>query len=196
MLSRRFSRPSAARLASAGLLLSAIGGAGACEEPASSVVNDVGLAEPCEAVARWSASAADREIALLDAVNRARAVGGTCGETRMLPSGPLALRPELRCAARIHAEDLADTDRSGHDGSDGSRSTGRTTEAGYTGVPRHEVIARDQASASAALAAWLDSENHCLAVLDERLDEAGVGVSDAPPDPQTAWVLLTGESRT
>ena len=155
------------------------------------VQDDVGLAAYCEPVSRWPRAASEDELALLDAINRRRSRGDQCGETAYPPVPRLDSSPELRCAARRHAEDQAGLVEIGHLGTDGSEALERVSLAGYSGRPRGELLAARMDSPEEVVAAWMESEAHCEHLMDRALTDAGVG--RASFQGEFAWVLNTGE---
>ena len=118
--------------------------------------SDVGEAPYCESVAVRPSLSIELEDELVQAIDRARFEGHPCpaeeaeeGDTgtggESPPAGgapvlPLALAPELRCAARVRALDLI---RGADDESDPLSTFERLVLAGYTGLPRHETLAFD-----------------------------------------------------
>jgi uncharacterized protein YkwD len=155
----------------------------------------VGEAAACEAARRWPRAYAEREDELLDLVNEVRAGGGTCGEALQNPVPDLELSPELRCAARVHATDLAESGGLEHEGSDGSTTLSRVDRAQYDGIPKHELLAADFLDPQAVLAAWLGDPSHCEPLFDPTIDAFGVGHAMSANEDAAAWVLLTGENR-
>jgi uncharacterized protein YkwD len=158
--------------------------------------DDVGDAPMCAAAQAWPSDYAELEDALFDAIGDVREVGGVCGEEPSDPVARLLSSPELRCAARIHATDLAATlGELQHQGSDGSSPLSRANLAGYPGIVRHELLAADFVDAEAVLATWLASGPHCTALFDKGIAEGAIGHSRDHDGGRTAWVLLTGELR-
>ena len=157
--------------------------------------DDVGDALYCESVATWPLESSDAELELLTAVNRARARGGRCGELSFEPATPLQLSPELRCAARIHANHLASRDRLTHEGKDETPPVLRIARAEYEGIPHYEVLAQDFEDASTVVGAWLESAPHCQAVLDPDMRDAGPGHVRTSRGDDVAWVLVLGAPR-
>jgi uncharacterized protein YkwD len=157
--------------------------------------DEVGDAEACEAAVRWPHAYGDREDILFDLINDTRARGGMCGEATRNPVSAVAMSPELRCAARIHATDLSERGRLSHEGSDGSTTLGRVDRAGYLGLPKHEVLGADFDDPELLLDAWLANPAHCEAIFDPKIDEIGIGHAETFDGDATAWVLLTGQER-
>ena len=157
--------------------------------------DDVGDAERCEAAEFWPHAFADREDALFELINDARGMGGMCGEEAKNPVTQVALAPALRCAARLHAVDLATMQQLSHEGSDGSGTVDRVDAALYEDVPTAELLAADFTDAELALEAWLDSPEHCQEIHRARTDEIGVGYGENEDGSATGWVVLFGELR-
>lgn len=157
--------------------------------------DDVGDAPGCEAARRWPHVYADREEILLDLVNDARVVGGMCGEQRVSPVPAVAMAPALRCAARVHAVDIADSEMLSHTGTDGSSQFDRIDRAQYPDIPKAELLAADFTDPAEVLEAWLGDPVSCDALFDTRIGEIGIGHAENEDGDATGWVLWTGEIR-
>ncbi|HET6585817.1 MAG TPA: CAP domain-containing protein [Nannocystaceae bacterium] len=158
--------------------------------------DDVGTERYCDGAHRWPVELAAHEDDLIDGIAALRRSGATCDDVRYNPVTPLELVPELHCAARLHATDLAVHDAAGPDGSDGSTPLSRANLSGYDGIPRYEMTAANFTDADAVLAAWIAEPIHCTALLDRKLRHFGVGHSRAADDSATAFVLELGEPRS
>ena len=177
-------------IAGAALLL----GVAACGLPELST-EDLGDAPRCVDVSVWPAASADDEIELGELVLELRGRGTTCGDDELAGVGPLEVVPELRCAARQLAGDLARRDDVSHEGSDGSTTLSRVAQSGYEGITRHEMIAIDFGTAEEARDALSEDPDHCRFVMDKNLDHIGVGQAFSAEGDRVAWVVLTGEER-
>jgi len=175
--------------------------------------SDVGDAPYCESVELWPSVSIDLEDELLEAIDRARIEGLPCPEEEeegesedggesgadgdsppvgTSPVLPMSLVPELRCAARVRALDLIN---GADDEPDPFSTYERLVLAGYTGLARAEVIAFDFIDADQVIAAWLDSPEHCAAILDRFVDDVGAGYARSSRGDDIAWVVVTGERR-
>jgi uncharacterized protein YkwD len=124
----------------------------------------------------WEDEWIDFEDEVLDLVNQARAKGGCCGDEGCFQaSGALVTNPQLRRAARAHAEDMASRDYFDHDDPDGLTPFDRMRESGFKGCAMGENIALGQPSPKAVMDAWLDSPGHCANILNPGFDRIGVG---------------------
>jgi uncharacterized protein YkwD len=157
--------------------------------------DDVGDAPMCAAAQSWPHAYAELEDALFDIIGDGREVGGFCGGEPVNPVARLELSPELRCAARIHATDLAVHGALVHEGSDGSSPLSRANLAGYPGLVRHELLAADYTTALSVAVGWGEDAVHCRALFDKGIAEGAIGHSRDEHGGRTAWVLLTGELR-
>lgn len=114
----------------------------------------------------------------------------------MAPTAVLEVAPELRCAARLHASDLAEDLAEGgdlsHAGVQGSSPQQRMQEAGYAAIPVHELLAGDFEDPGQVLEAWLALPEYCEALYDPAIDDVGVGHGISASGEATAWVLVTG----
>lgn len=158
--------------------------------------DDVGEAPYCDGARQWPADYAELEDDLLDALNVVRVRSGQCGDAMQSPASVVEMQPELRCAARHHATFLAQRDRLGHEGRDGSTEVHRVGNAGYEGFPEHELIARDFTDAEEVIEAWLGNPEHCRALYRRGIEHVGIGHSRNADGDKTAWVVVTGRDRT
>lgn len=91
---------------------------------------------------------------------------------------PLRQNMLLDAAAVRHANDMADRQRGGHDGSDGSTFVSRVVEAGY----RYSAIAENAAETwtddpAECVRAWMSSPGHRANMLNDDYIDAGCGMA-------------------
>lgn len=129
----------------------------------------------------WPQTAEQRAMAVqvLGAVNAERLAAGC---------NPLTLDAQLTAAAQAHSEDMAENDFFSHTGSDGSRSSQRAADAGYTGRAGWENVAAGYSSAEAVVQGWMTSTTgHRENILNCALREMGLGyvleLDDRYPGP-------------
>ncbi|MEV0643705.1 sigma-70 family RNA polymerase sigma factor [Phytomonospora sp. NPDC050363] len=127
---------------------------------------------------RTSPAPAPAETRLIEAINALRADAGC---------DALAEDPELREAARRHAEDMAAQGFFDHTGSDGSDAGERITAAGYTWGGWAENLYLGSAEPDGAAGAWMDSAGHRENMLACDYTAAGAAAVDGPQG--TIWVL-------
>jgi uncharacterized protein YkwD len=121
-----------------------------------------------------SAAAYENEVLVL--VNARRAAGATCGGTSYPATGPLAMNENLRTAARGHSVDMAAQNYFSHTSLDGRSFLDRMYAAGYNGAgPYGENIAAGYGTAAAAVDGWMNSTDHCTAIMNGSFHVAGVG---------------------
>jgi len=115
----------------------------------------------------------------LDAINRTRQKGCTCGTTRMPAVAPLTWNDMLENAAMVHAKDMNKRSYFSHTGKDGRSSSDRIIAVGYnyTGFKSFAVgenIAMGQESIAEVMAGWFKSEGHCMNLMNPSFKEVGV----------------------
>jgi uncharacterized protein YkwD len=157
--------------------------------------DEVGDSVRCEAAQLWPYEFAEREDAMLELVNDTRSEGGTCGDTVANPVDLVDLSPALKCAARLHAVDIATTGKLGHTGSDGTDTQARADAALYENIPGAELVAADFVDPQDALDAWQGSPEHCNEIFKARSDEIGIGYGENEHGDRSAWVIVFGELR-
>jgi uncharacterized protein YkwD len=106
------------------------------------------------------------EQAFLSLINAYRAQNGL---------GALAMQGQLGQAAEAHSQDLADHNRTGHTGSDGSGPQQRIERAGYDWSWWGENVFWGDASAQGAFNWWKNSPTHNANMLSPNFTEIGVG---------------------
>ncbi|MEM7157396.1 MAG: CAP domain-containing protein [Myxococcota bacterium] len=159
--------------------------------------NELGDAPRCGEVDTWLTASANAEDELIDAIDALRQAGAECEGGTLPGVGPLETDPTLHCAARLHAGDLIrnDTLEVGHEGSDGSSALSRANAAGYDGIARQELLAGDFVEVDALVDAWIASDRHCQALLDDTLDHIGVAQAQTRKGDRIVWVVVTGQER-
>ena len=125
---------------------------------------------------------------MIDAVNELRAEGKDCGSTYMPPTGPVVWNANLTEAAESHALDMSARQFFSHEGSDGSHVGDRARRAGYEWRVIGENIARYQSDVDQVMTDWIQSEGHCLQLMDPRFVELGAFEKDR------YWVQVFGVS--
>lgn len=156
------------------------------------VVDNVGDAAYCEDVAEWEGDWSALEVDLIQEVNAARGAGGECGDTKFDFTVELDLSPQLRCAARKQARDMARQRELDHRGLDGSDFLQRADMAEYEGIPRAQLLAVGWADAPATVDQWRASGPHCPELHQRDYHEVGAGVFQTQ---DTLWWVLTLGSR-
>lgn len=143
--------------------------------------------------ASWPEARVEKERAVLDLVNAARAEGRDCASLAREPAGALAWNEELAWASRWHAEDMARGRYFAHESQDGRTPFERMEAAGYDGFPRSENIAAGDIDPGAVVEGWMGSDGHCQNIMDPEANELGVGyVDDAASEWTHYWVQSFG----
>jgi uncharacterized protein YkwD len=133
----------------------------------------------CDAVDGWSSARAAAEDEVLELVNQHRAAGADCGsEGSFGPTDPLTMDPALRCAARVHTQDMAERDFFDHTNPDGEAPWDRMESAGYSWAGAGENIAGGSSTAADAVAQWMGSAGHCANIMSPDYVDIGVGYVD------------------
>lgn len=139
---------------------------------------DVPDSSHCAPVANWDAELVAWEQQVLRLTNEARAVGADCGSEGVFGAAPpLRMDTALRCAARLHSQDMIDRDYFDHVNPDGEAPWDRMDDAGYNWRSAGENIAAGQRSPESVVAGWLDSDGHCANIMSGGFTEIGVGVA-------------------
>jgi uncharacterized protein YkwD len=124
----------------------------------------------------WPASYAALEQQILEQLNVFRSQSQTCGGTSYPAVPPLTMNAELRLAARLHSQDMADQNFFDHDSLDGRTFMDRINDAGFTGgCPCGENIAAGSSTASATMTQWINSPGHCSNMMGSGYTTVGIG---------------------
>lgn len=142
----------------------------------------------------WDASWETDDLALWDATNAARALGGECPTGSYAPADPLTFDDQLACAARGHALNMATNDFFDHDSLDGRDPGERIDETGYAWAVWGENIAAGRTDAQATVQGWLDSDTgHCENLLNPDVADGGFGYAyDSESTYRHYWVQVFG----
>jgi uncharacterized protein YkwD len=142
----------------------------------------------CESVSDWDEGWEGDERQLLYVLNGARGAAGTdaaqaqgvgCDGAESAPAQPLVMRPELRCAARLHSRDMSVNNYVNHVNQDDDGPEDRIRATGYYafGVAGESIAAPDwPANPSEILFALFEAGgSDCKNLLDPRFEEVGIG---------------------
>lgn len=133
----------------------------------------------CDVPGDWPPDWVDLEEGVIEAVNRVRAEGATCGGMPMPPVGPLERDELLELAARGHSQDMLDQDYFDHTGLDGRSPFDRIADAGFTGPgPLGENIAAGYRTVEEVMNGWMNSPGHCTNIMNGAYRTIGVGYAE------------------
>jgi uncharacterized protein YkwD len=151
---------------------------------------DVPDTAACQPAAGVSPALAAFELQLLTEVNARRAAGAVCGQEGSFPPvPPLAMDPALRCAARLHALDMAARSVVTSIGANGSSPESRIAAAGYAARFVGENVAGTLPDPASVVSAWMANGIQCSLVLESGFEHAGVGLVDRPGAQRFFWAL-------
>jgi len=150
---------------------------GGCEdgwnEPEGIIPADLSY---CGAVSNWESPWESLEWLVLDAINEQRGRTTDCGEYGVFPPvPPLEFNDLLRCTARAHSQDMAESDYFDHVGPAGDLPWDRMDDAGYDYYAAGENIAAGFSLGADVVAAWVESDGHCANLMGSAYVETGVG---------------------
>jgi uncharacterized protein YkwD len=131
---------------------------------------------------------------VLRLVNRARAVGRSCGSEGFFgPTHRLIWDGRLARAAQRHSRDMATHNFFRHRGSDGTKAGKRIDDTGYNWQTCGENIAAGQTSIREVVNDWLASPGHCANIMDPDFEEMGLGmVRNANSQYGIYWTQVFG----
>ncbi|MDH4314915.1 MAG: CAP domain-containing protein [Gammaproteobacteria bacterium] len=133
---------------------------------------------------------------VLELINEAREQGRRCGRKKFSATVPLRANAALEQAARTHAQDMAENNFLGHEGSSGSLPGERANSAGYAWSSVGENVAAGQTTAEEVVGTWLDSTGHCENLMSPDYSETGVAHAiSRSSDKGTYWVQIFGSPK-
>lgn len=144
-----------------------------------------GLASAQDEKARNNAQNTNEEQQLLKLINQERS---------KQELQPLVLNDKLNKAARDWSVYMAEHDHFDHLGPDGTTPRQRAKQAGYPDISGWENIYYGEGSfgtAARTFAAWMNSPGHKANMLNEDLNEVGLGVATNSSGAKY-WTLLGG----
>ncbi len=184
---------------------------------------DVPSTPACAEASGWPSVQASAEQQLLVLVNQYRASGATCGGVSKPAVGALTMEPHLRCAARLHSQDMGERDYFSHttwnpSGTVCTDNSGCTTgnscgkkgeettlrcgkgpgirfdEAGVDTGTWGENIAAGNSTAAATMTQWMNSTGHCNNIMNGNFHTIGVGYASVSGSPYTSyWTQAFGD---
>jgi uncharacterized protein YkwD len=120
------------------------------------------------------ATTVHNESLMLQLINQQREQGCNCGSAYYPPTTAVSWNDVLESAAAAHANDMYTKNYFSHTGLDGSSPGERIMRAGYMWTAFGENIAKGFNSEQAVETAWLQSEEHCVNIMNSRFTEVGV----------------------
>lgn len=130
----------------------------------------------CDAQADWNEDWAAYEAEVVQLVNSYRAAGADCGSAgTFAAAGPVVAESQLRCAARLHSQDMAVRGFFDHTNLDGLSPWDRVDLTSYTGNASGENIAQGYPDPTAVMEGWMSSDGHCANIMNAGNTELGVG---------------------
>jgi uncharacterized protein YkwD len=149
----------------------------------------------CDAVADWDPMLASVEEEVRALVDDVRAQGTTCGGVAAPPTHALDMNGALRCAARVHALDMAQRGYFDHVNPEGEDPFVRMEHAGYVYAAAGENIAGGQPDAASVMQGWLESPGHCSNIMLGDFFDIGVGYARVPGSQfEHYWVQTFGQA--
>ena len=101
----------------------------------------------------------------------------------------LSLNEKLNAAALAHACDMAANTIHGHTGSDGSTPRNRIRANGFNDRSSYENVAWDFPRVVQVVTGWMNSPGHRRNMLQNNVEEMGIGIASGPKGPQYVLVL-------
>lgn len=164
----------------------------ACSDAASEP--EVPDTDYCADVAAWASDASAYERELLERVNLYREVGASCGATPFEPAPALEMNDALRCAARVHALDMATRDYVMHVSPEGDNYEVRAAAAGYAGTPAGQNLATGLLEPQDVLDVWMSIESSCTNLMNPLATELGTAyLASDDATFGTYWVAVLGQ---
>ncbi|MCA9710015.1 MAG: hypothetical protein KDK70_29520 [Myxococcales bacterium] len=149
--------------------------------------------EQCEGLETWPAEWAALEQEALEHIESWRDQGADCGtQGKLTPAPPLARRSALDCAARFHAQDMAERQYLGRFDLEGRDEAARVEAAGGVASVLVQHLAAGPSDAETLIErTWLPRPVPCANLLSSTSTEIGLGyVGDVDDKYGTRWVVV------
>lgn len=148
----------------------------------------------CAEVEDWDEEWSRYEREVLDLVNQRRAEGADCGSRGSFDAAPaLTAHLDLRCAARLHSQDMAQRGYFDHRNPEGESPFARVNKTDFKGNRVGENIAAGQRSPEEVMRGWMKSDGHCANIMEPRYRYLGVGYAeDSDSKYQQYWTQNFG----
>lgn len=142
------------------------------------------------------ADAAEFNPTMLALINASRVEARMCGSNLRAPVPTLQWNDKLAVAATMHGNDMASNNFFDHTGSDGLGVGDRATAATYNWRAVGENIAAGQLDQAEVHQGWLDSEGHCINIMNQLFTEVGAAcINNSSSDFGNYWVVVFGDSK-
>jgi len=138
-------------------------------------------------------SVVDIERELVASINAIRTQPRLCGDQAFAAAEPVAWNALLSVAARLHAAEMSRLNYFSHRSPEGLSPGDRIERVGYLWKTYGENIGKGQTSVAGALADWLDSPQHCAAIMQKGFRHVGLACADG--GDENYWVLELGLPR-
>lgn len=114
---------------------------------------------------------------ILNQVNKARLAGQFCGKKWYPATTRLKWNDKLEAAAKVQSEDMLRTNLLSHKGSDNSYVDDRLLNQHYLWKACGENVAYGVLYEDEVVKAWVESEGHCVNIMNPAYTEMGAWVS-------------------
>lgn len=114
---------------------------------------------------------------ILNQVNKARLAGQFCGKIWYPATTRLKWNDKLEAAAKVHSQDMLQTNLLSHKGSDNSYVDDRLLTQHYPWKACGENVAYGVLYEDEVVKAWIESEGHCVNIMNPQYTEMGAWVS-------------------
>ena len=133
---------------------------------------------------------------MLELVNATRIEARMCGTLERAAVSTIQWNNSLAAAAQFHANDMTVNNFFSHTGSDGLGVVDRVEATGYVWRAVGENIAAGQLDVAEVHQGWVDSQGHCVNIMNSAFTEVGAAcVSDPGTDFGNYWVVVFGDSQ-
>lgn len=145
-------------------------------------------------IARCDSASETLQTAMLEAINRSRAMPQICGSSPQSAAPALQWDSRLAAAANQHSTDMAVTGFFSHSGSDGLDVGARATAAGFEWRAIGENIAAGQQTISDVHSGWMASPGHCANIMGDQYTHVGASCIVQPGSRYGSyWTVVFGQ---
>ncbi len=148
--------------------------------------------EPCADLGIWEFEWIEREDDALELLNDKRSEGAECGGEEYPAVDPVEVDEFLRCAARLHSDEMRQTQNLSAENEAGENTQQRIENVGFEAESTAGVVNHGGFSGQHIIGTWFgEDSDHCDTVMGADFTHVGIGNTEGG---NTWWTLKMAES--
>lgn len=159
------------------------------------ITNAIVKLKPAKEKATTTSSKCDdnelRSLRIVKYVNRVRSNMQQCGDKPYRAAQAINWNSKLLAAAKVHSQDMADSNLFSHTGSDHSSTGTRVNNAGYDWKAVAENISAGTDTPEQTIDRWMASPEHCHNIMNPIYTEIGLACAmNSTSEYEIYWTLV------